>query len=122
MPSRHARRRDAAAQEALAPEFDDVQVRQRRDAAGAAPQRERRRAVVLRWLPRRGEGLHGCLTFGSVAALRLHVAVGSCIWRQGGCDCSLRRRVGSRMRAKGFTAGLAREGRTSRTARRSDVK
>ena len=113
MPSRHARRRDAAAQEALAPEFDDVQVRQRRDAAGAAPQRERRRAVVLRWLPRRGEGLHGCLTFGSVAALRLYVAVGSCIY----ASMWLRLQLSSRwqpyagqMRPLLF---LAREGLTS---------
>ena len=58
MPSRHARRRDAAAQEPLAPELDDVQVGQRRHAAAAAPQRERRRALVLWWLSRRREGLH----------------------------------------------------------------
>ena len=59
------------------PSSTTSEVGQRRHAAAAAPQRERRRALVLWWLSRRGERLHGCLTFGSVAALRLYVAVGS---------------------------------------------
>ena len=47
---------------------------------------------MLWWLSRRGERLHGCLTFGSVAALRLYVAVGSSIWTSRWLDCSLRAR------------------------------